>query len=486
MTTFRARLLVSAIGALSSLVAGSAAAADISITNTTLPNPAIVRRNLTYGMNVINNGPEPATNVVVTDILPPGVILVSAVFRFQDRPPTPCTGTLTITCNIGTLGVGRLEGAAVFINVQPQTIERLSNTATVTTDGADPKSATVETDVEDQVPVPVTIDPDLAVSTVVSGLSEPTGLAFLGSDDFLVLEKGTGRVKRVVNGTVQSTPVLELPVNSFSERGLLGIALHPDFAKNHFVYIRWTCRGSVISVCEPGPPTDVAADVPLLGNRVDRFIWDGTALTFDTNLIQLRAYQFDAGQPLRGNHNGGKIHFGPDRKLYIYMGDNGRRGWMQNVTEGQGPDGRDDQFGGPEPDDAHLTGVILRLNDDGSTPEDNPFVDVITGAGPEVDANIHKVFAYGIRNGFGFAFDPVSGQLWESQNGDDSMTEINRIEGGSNGGGWQNLGRGDHLPHFQADGTSPQHFCPQQPLRPAPLLPPHTEPPPQRILVLAA
>jgi glucose/arabinose dehydrogenase len=462
MKTMRPRLLVTAVGALLSLVTGSAAAADISITNTTQPNPAIVRRNLTYGMNVINNGPDPATNVVVTDILPPGVILASAVFRFQDRPPTPCTGTLTITCNIGTLGVGRLEGAGVFIMVQPRTTEHLSNTATVTADGADPNSATVETDVEPQVPVPVTIDPNLAVSPVVSGLSEPTGLAFLGTDDFLVLEKGTGRVKRVVNGTVQSTPVLELPVNSFSERGLLAIALHPDFAKNHFVYIRWTCRGSVDGDCEPGPPTDAAAAVPLLGNRVDRFIWDGSTLTFDTNLIQLRAYQADAGQPLRGNHNGGKIHFGPDKKLYIYMGDNGRRGWMQNVTEGQGPAGLDDQFGGPEPDNAHLTGVILRLNDDGGTPEDNPFVDVITGAGPEVDANIHKVFAYGIRNGFGFAFDPVTGQLWESQNGDDSMTEINRIEGGSNGGWVQIMGRVDHIADFKAIETSPQYFGLQQ------------------------
>jgi uncharacterized repeat protein (TIGR01451 family) len=461
MKTMRARLLVTAIGALSSLVAAGAAAADISITNTTLPNPATVGRNLTYGMNVINNGPEPATNVVVTDILPPGVILVSAVFGFQDRPRTPCTGTMTITCNIGTLGVGQFEGAGVFITVQPQNIERLSNTATVTADGTDPSSATVETEVGPQVPVPVTIDPNLVVSPVVSGLSEPTGLAFLGIDDFLVLEKSTGRVKRVVNGAVQSI-VLELAVNSFSERGLLGIALHPDFAENHFVYIRWTCRGSVDGDCEPGPPTGEPAAVPLLGNRIDRFIWDDATLTFDSNLIQLRAYQADAGQPVRGNHNGGKIEFGPDGKLYIYMGDNGRRGWMQNLTEGHGPDGRDDQFGGPEPDNAHLTGVILRLNDDGSTPEDNPFVDVITGAGPEVDANIHKVFAYGIRNGFGFAFDPVTGQLWESQNGDDSMTEINRIEGGSNLGWVQIMGRVDHLADFKAIETSPQYFGLQQ------------------------
>jgi uncharacterized repeat protein (TIGR01451 family) len=441
--------------------AAAEAAADLSISNTTLPNPATVGRTLTYGMNVINSGPDVATGVVVTDTLPPGVILVSAVFGFQDRPRTPCTGAMTITCDIGTLGVGLLEGAGVFITVQPQNTEHLSNTATVTAEGVSPNSATVETDVLPQVPEPVMIDPNLAVSAVVSGLSAPTGLAFLGADDFLVLEKGTGRVKRVVNGAVQSI-VLQLPVNSFSERGLLGIALHPDFEQNHFVYIRWTCRGFVDRECETGPPTDEPAAVPLLGNRVDRFIWDDTTLTFDVNLIQLRAYQADAGQPLRGNHNGGKIHFGPDGKLYIYMGDNGRRGWMQNLTEGHGPDGQDDQFGGPEPDNAHLTGVILRLNDDGSTPEDNPFFDVVTGAGPEVDANIHKVFAYGIRNGFGFAFDGATGQLWESQNGDDSMSEINRIDAGSNGGWVQIMGRVDHVADFKAIETSPQYFGLQQ------------------------
>src|SRR5262245_5567727 len=168
--------------------------AELSITNTTLPNPATVGRNLTYGMNVINNGPEVATGVVVTDPLPPGVTLVSAVFGFQDRMPrTPCEGTMTITCNIGTLRVGRLKGAGVFITVRPQTRKRLVNTATVTANKTPPHSATVETDVEPQVPDPVTIDPELAVSTVVSGLSQPTGLVFLGPDDFLVLEKGTGR-----------------------------------------------------------------------------------------------------------------------------------------------------------------------------------------------------------------------------------------------------------------------------------------------------
>src|SRR5262249_21148992 len=146
--------------------------------------------------------------------LPPGVTFISAVFGFQDRPRMPCAGTTTITCNIGTLHVGRVEGAGVFITVQAQAEGSLSNTATVTADNADPQSATADTEVEPQVPLPETIDRNLAVSTVVSGLTEPTGVAFLGPDDLLVLEKSTGRVKRVINGRVDSI-VLELAVNSF-------------------------------------------------------------------------------------------------------------------------------------------------------------------------------------------------------------------------------------------------------------------------------
>ena len=324
---------------------------------------------------------------------------------------------------------------------------------------------------------PQLIDPTLAVRTAVGGLTTPIGIAFLGNNNFLVLEKNTGRVKHVIGGAVSAT-ALDLAVNNSSERGLLGIALHPQFATNHFVYLYWTCRAAPPPASNPYFPTvnecpdtpalgadtgDVLA-VPLLGNRVDRFVWNGSTLRFDRNLIKLRAFQNDGApmpsgqgdsqQPALGNHDGGVIRFGRDGKLYIQFGDNGRRGQLQNLPSGPtrtglGPTVPDDQFGGPEPDNAHFTGVIIRLNDDGTTPTDNPFRAAGAAIGGEVGANIAKIFAYGLRNGFGMAFDPFSGRLWDQENGDDSFDELNQVERGMNSGWIQVAGPSSRIGQFR-------------------------------------
>ena len=286
-------------------------------------------------------------------------------------------------------------------------------------------------------------------------LSLPIGIAFIGASDMLVLEKDTGKVQRVTGGALAGT-VLDLAVNSASERGLLGIALHPQFAVNGFVYLYW-------SESTTGADSPDLATVPLLGNRVDRFRWNGSTLTFDRNVIRLRAFQADAGQPLRANHDGGVLRFGPDGKLYVVIGDTGRRGQLQNLVDGPfGPGIDDDQFGGPEPDDAHLTGVILRLNDDGSTPTDNPFFAAGATMPGQVGANVQKIFAYGLRNNFGMAFDPVSGTLWEQENGDDSFSELNVAEPGFNSGWVQIMGPPERIAQFKAietDPTAPQPFA---------------------------
>jgi uncharacterized repeat protein (TIGR01451 family) len=416
----------------------SPASIDLSVNKSASPNPAQVGTNITYRITVTNNGPAQATNVVLSDPLPAGVTLVST----SATQGTPCTGTTTVNCALGTLA--KDATATVSIIVSPSAPGQVSNTATAIAAETDfatsNNSATINTLIQPAAIAPVMLDPNLTVSTLVSGLDQPTSMAFLDANDLLVLEKASGKVQRIVNGKLHST-ALDLPVNSASERGLLGIALHPQFPSNRFVYFYWTESTS------GADSTDINA-VALLGQRVDRYLWNGSTLTFDRNLIRLRALQQDAGQTARGNHNGGVVRFGQDGKLYILMGDNGRRGFLQNITSG-GPV-PDDQFGGPEPDDAHLTGVVLRLNDDGTTPTDNPFFNANSGLTGEAAANVKKVYAYGVRNGFGMAVDPMTGSLWTQENGDDAFDEMNRVQAGFNGGWVQVIGPVSRIAEYKS------------------------------------
>ncbi|HEX3281567.1 MAG TPA: SBBP repeat-containing protein, partial [Pyrinomonadaceae bacterium] len=416
------------------LVVSGTPSANLAITKTASPNPAISLAALTYRIVVTNNGPSPATNVTMTDQLPSGPSFVSAI------PSQGSCGGTPLTCNLGA--IANASTAIVSITVTPQTVGQLTNTASVAGAENDPdlndNSVTIQTIVDAPSSGPTMLDPNLSVQTVISGLSQPTSIALFGNA-FFVTEKDTGKVKFVMNGAIQGIP-LDLAVNSASERGLLGIALHPNFAFNHFVYLYWTESST-------GSDSTNLADVALLGNRVDRYIWNGSTLVFDRNLIKLRAYQADATQPLRGNHNGGILRFGPDGKLYILMGDNGRRGFLQNNQFGPVPD---DQYGGPEPDDAHLTGFVLRLNDDGSTPSDNPFYNASTSLTGKAAANIKKLYAYGVRNGFGLAFDPLSGNLWDQENGDDAFDEMNRITAGSNNGWVETMGPLSRVAEFKS------------------------------------
>jgi aldose sugar dehydrogenase len=325
---------------------------------------------------------------------------------------------------------------------------------------------------------PEMLHPRLGVRPFVSGLNVPTTMAFINSNELFVLEKNTGIVKHITVDTGVQQTALDLAVNNASERGLLGIALDPNFASNHFVYLYWSCRAPTPddpfipsqTTCATIP--ELGADsvitdllgVPLLGNRVDRFFWDGSMLTFERNLIMLRSFQNDAApeppdqgdetQPPRGNHDGGVVSFGLDDKLYIFIGDVGRRGQMQNLP--CGPTATcsettvpDDQFGGPEPDDAHLTGVILRLNADGTIPSDNPFFSAGAEIGGEVGENIQKIFSYGHRNSFGLAIDPISGGVWLQENGDDTFSELSRVVPGLNGGWIQIAGPVDRIVQYK-------------------------------------
>lgn len=248
---------------------------------------------------------------------------------------------------------------------------------------------------------PSLIDPSLKVEVVVSGLSLPTTMAFIGDNDILVLQKNDGRVRRVIGGVLQSGEVLDVAVDSSSEHGLLGIALHPDFATNHLGYLYYTESSTVDD------------DGGAAANRVYQYTWDATTGTL-TNAVLILDLPVTPGP----NHDGGIIAFGPDDKLYVIIGDLNRNGQLQNFTD----------IGAPAPDD---TSVILRLNDNGTSLTDNPF---------SSDPNniLSRYYAYGVRNSFGMGFDPVTGNLWDTENGEGTFDEINLVARGFNSG-WEEV-----------------------------------------------
>ncbi len=211
------------------------------------------------------------------------------------------------------------------------------------------------------------------VTIVATGLQIPWSIAFLPGGELLVTER-PGRVVRI--GTDQKTYPIE-GVRHRGEGGLLGIALHPDFASNHFVYLYMTT-------------TDGG-----LQNKIERYTFENDQLTYERDIL--------AGIPASTNHDGGRIAFGPDGYLYATAGD------AENGANAQ--------------DVKSLAGKILRVNDDGSIPSDNPFE--------------NAVYSYGHRNPQGLAWDS-GGHLWSTEHGRSipfsGYDEVNRIVKGGNYG----------------------------------------------------
>ena len=301
-------------------------------------------------------------------------------------------------------------------------------------------------------------DPALGVEVAASGLTEPTAIAFSGDSDFFVTEKSTGEVHHVVDGVI-GDPVLDLAVNFFDERGLLGIALHPEFADNGFVYLYWTESGQGDSGDGMlGADTDDPTTLPDLANRVDRFTWDGSTLNWDLNLVKLRSNTLntDTSGRIRGNHDAGPLAFGADGKLFVIIGDQNQRTQLQNLPDAE------------PPTDINFTGVVLRLNDDGTTPSDNPFYDIGADEGGEAGENIQMIWSYGVRNSFGLAVHPQTGALWQTENGDDSWDEVNILPAGSNSGWIQLMGPPERFAEFKQlesdspDGMDNPDFPPDQ------------------------
>jgi len=194
-------------------------------------------------------------------------------------------------------------------------------------------------------------------------------------------ELTTGNI-RIIDPGWQLRPqaFYQLQVATNGEQGLLGIALDPNFASNRFVYVYHSASSPL---CNPGPRC----------NRVVRLREVNNQGTEETVLLD--------NIPATGNHNGGNLHFGPDGKLYITIGDAEQPNLAQDLSS--------------------LAGKILRLNPDGSIPGDNPF----PGS---------PVYALGLRNSFDFTFHPHTDDLWATENGPADNDEINRIVPGGNYG----------------------------------------------------
>jgi glucose/arabinose dehydrogenase len=251
---------------------------------------------------------------------------------------------------------------------------------------------------------PKLFDSNLKITTIAEGLSTPTTMAFVGPDDILVLEKDTGMVKRIVNGKVLAKPVLDVNVANSVERCLCGIAVSKD-GSTTYVFIYYT-------QIEGKDGEDKAGKQPI-GNRVYRYELSGDALINPLLLMDLPA---NPGP----RHNGGNIIIGPDNNIYVAIGDvdGSFKGpttetKTQNYKNGIDPDGRSG---------------ILRITQNGQ-PTDGILGDSIP---------LRLYYAYGIRNSFGMDFDPISGNLWDSENGPGNGDEINLVLPGFNSG-WQQV-----------------------------------------------
>jgi glucose/arabinose dehydrogenase len=244
-----------------------------------------------------------------------------------------------------------------------------------------------------------TLPPGFTETQVVNGLTSPTAMEFSPDGRLFVCQQG-GQLRVIKNGALLPTPFVSLAVDASGERGLLGIAFDPNFSTNNFIYLYYT-------------PTSSPKH-----NQVSRFTANGDVVAAGSEVVILTLDNLSSAQ----NHNGGAIHFGPDGKLYVAVGDNAEGSNSQTLV--------------------NRLGKMLRINSDGTIPTDNPFFNTATGLN-------RSIWALGLRNPFTFAFQPNTGRMFINDVGQNTWEEINDGIAGSNYG-WPTTEGDTNNPNFRA------------------------------------
>jgi aldose sugar dehydrogenase len=252
---------------------------------------------------------------------------------------------------------------------------------------------------------PIVNDKNLGIEVVAKGIKFPASMSFLDKDDILVTEKNTGMVKRILNGTVLEKPVVNVSVINTWESGLLGIAIDKDTTTGspRNVYLYYSTPIGIKDGADYRNNQTIEE-----GNLLYRYEYDDGKLVNPELLLKI---------PYPPNftyyHPSGAVLIGPDKNIYLVAGD-----FDQPVTKAQNVDSNLPIIG---------TSAIYRLAKDGSAAKGNPF-----------GGEMSKYYAYGVRNSFGMDFDPVTGKLWDTENGPWWADEINIVEPGFNSG-WKKI-----------------------------------------------
>jgi glucose/arabinose dehydrogenase len=234
-----------------------------------------------------------------------------------------------------------------------------------------------------------TLPADFSRVLIDDGLSSPTAFAFLPDGRILVTQQ-EGALRVIKSGSLLTTSAITLSVTSAGERGLIGIAVDPEFTTNQYVYLYYTV---------PANTERTAAF-----NKIVRFTFDGDVIDESSAQPVLELNDLSSAHT---NHNGGSMNFGPDGKLYIGVGENATGANAQDLD--------------------NYLGKILRINSDGSVPTGNPF------AGNDAKS---RIWAYGLRNPYSFTFDRLSGKLFVNDVGESTWEEINDATTGGLNFGW--------------------------------------------------